>query len=777
MATPPRIAVVSSIYGSYDRVKEPQGSTYTGVDFFLFTDQTEQSDRAQSQWHYIHEDYACDNVIQEVRFSVHSPLDAVRHMMRAKYYKTQAFHIQFLQDYDYIIWIDGAFEIKAVNLAAFCTHVMKDDVPVAFFGHSKRQNIIQEVIASQASQKRYRSLPLMQQLFHYIKDGYNPYKHQTLLEMGLFIYRPQATRARNLLDTWWQEIQYHGYQDQISMPYVLWKQHTHFNIISHAIHNNAIAVHRGHVQHSNVRATTNTQETLCLDPPPQAYSLFSTLLIPTVSVSLLKTYMTYLIGDDTQPLEEKGPTSTSSSSSYWTEHKHVAALQRLVQRAFLVKNDRIATSFRKDQDVVYVSDPVQVRNYCATPGEFQDFLLGYDISPESVVKVEDCLGYPPPSAHHEVATPSLLELQLQNQWSLPGLAQWCQSLRLRSSLDVISVFSQSLFPVWMLQLYALRRLQKETQCALFFLSNHMYLSYHFYARLFPDAPVQCLWFSHLMAQEGTELYVRYVKEQIHATSLPNIVVVDLCERYAESWCTFCETHQLGDHLSYKSLFGKQTDRAHLTSEKQTPLSLLAYSPHGSFIRLEEMSVVPSTTTELQVVSKACVPPTDLSIRIFYQNLLQTILYDVPLFQPLLLCSELATWEVSTCVRVMSQIWECADVVALSHIAPTWSTGPRTPQNPAPPESFSTNKSLRSWIHTTSPALWLQEMEKHIEASVSTTTLSDVAAITKVEDVTAKRNTLSSSTTAAASHKWWPVGGMLFLQSLVGVSSWWFHTYK
>jgi hypothetical protein len=60
---------------------------------------------------------------------------------------------------------------------------------------------------------------MREQLERYIKDGY---PDNTLYECGFFIYKNNDLHCK-LLDDWWEENIKYSYQDQLSLPYLLWK--------------------------------------------------------------------------------------------------------------------------------------------------------------------------------------------------------------------------------------------------------------------------------------------------------------------------------------------------------------------------------------------------------------------------------------------------------------------------------------------------------------------------------------------------------------------------
>ena len=239
----PSVAVISSVFGGYDRIKEPKG-THVDTDFYLFTDMKQPSDAPRSRWRYVTEALYHDNTERQVCYSVNDSLLSVRHMMRAKYYKTQWSHLALLQEYDYIVWVDGSFQVLDSNILSFCQHVLAEK-SMAFFQHHQRDSVFEEVAYCMKYCERYNHFPIQEQMDSYMAQQFDTHT-SGLLELGCFVCHNHDESVPRVFDLWWQEIQYHGYQDQISMPFVLWQQHTPFAIISNNVYHNEITRYQSH---------------------------------------------------------------------------------------------------------------------------------------------------------------------------------------------------------------------------------------------------------------------------------------------------------------------------------------------------------------------------------------------------------------------------------------------------------------------------------------------------------------------------------------------------
>jgi hypothetical protein len=143
----------------------------------------------------------------------------------AKYFRCHP-HELFL-DHDISIWIDASFQVHSSTFVEEAiSHLGEQNA--AFFPHRWRDCIYDEAVASLIEQpQKYRTQPLREQVDHYRKKGMP--KHWGLVETGCLIRRHAAMPIILLDKTWWWENLEWSYQDQLSLPYLLWTQKTKFN--------------------------------------------------------------------------------------------------------------------------------------------------------------------------------------------------------------------------------------------------------------------------------------------------------------------------------------------------------------------------------------------------------------------------------------------------------------------------------------------------------------------------------------------------------------------
>jgi hypothetical protein len=193
----PRRVVYTAIYGGFDQPKPH--AALPGVDFLCFTDNPNLR----------HPDW-------EVCY------DPPRHAhprMAAKFHKLVG-HERLAAAYDQSVWIDGSVELHDGKFVELATSYLRHS-PLAMFAHPWRGDIFQELDASLELEK-YRGLPLREQVDHYRQQGFT--SDNGLYHCGVLIRDLRDPALAKLGHAWMQENLDWTYQDQISFPYVIWRQ-------------------------------------------------------------------------------------------------------------------------------------------------------------------------------------------------------------------------------------------------------------------------------------------------------------------------------------------------------------------------------------------------------------------------------------------------------------------------------------------------------------------------------------------------------------------------
>jgi hypothetical protein len=226
-----RVCIYTAIYGDYDELKaQPRQSVET--DFVCFTERT--MGRERKGW----------RIIRDQRMRGQHP------RLRAKYFKVRNdkvfgglySRLHGLGDYDATIWIDGSIQIVSTEFVA----EMIRTVRLFGFGmatHPKRDCIYDELIAS-LPYRKYQGLPLAEQVESYRRLGYPA--HNGLMARGVIVRMMKNPLLAKINSDWWRENVKWSYQDQLSLPVVLWKRFTWYDPFQFAHLKNDFYEHSTH---------------------------------------------------------------------------------------------------------------------------------------------------------------------------------------------------------------------------------------------------------------------------------------------------------------------------------------------------------------------------------------------------------------------------------------------------------------------------------------------------------------------------------------------------
>lgn len=178
------------------------------------------------------------------------PRHDVNQRLRSKYFKmsTHWLHPEFSS----YIWVDGSFTIDSDGLRSWLIAQL-GTADCAFFKHPERQSILEEFDAvmhaitkgDEYIRIRYGNESMKAQVDSYIDEGF-PVGNFPLLYGGLFIRRnlPYVNAA---FDHWLIENLKWTIQDQLSLPYILWKHNLTFKVINGSSSTGPYYSNQGHV--------------------------------------------------------------------------------------------------------------------------------------------------------------------------------------------------------------------------------------------------------------------------------------------------------------------------------------------------------------------------------------------------------------------------------------------------------------------------------------------------------------------------------------------------
>ena len=211
---PDKIIVYTAITGKYDCLREPE-ILEEGIRYICFTD-----------------DESLKSDVWEIRrinmeaFS--APIDAIKHIkiMPDKYFGKE--------DIEYSIWIDANYTIRRPIKDLLRLYML--DGKMILFPHMERCCLYDEAMECVEKGLADKETVLRQILRYYNED----FPIDMGLYCGGFIGRyHNDPEIIALMEDWLKEVNMGSSRDQISLPYVLNKHNTCFDLINENIYNNS----------------------------------------------------------------------------------------------------------------------------------------------------------------------------------------------------------------------------------------------------------------------------------------------------------------------------------------------------------------------------------------------------------------------------------------------------------------------------------------------------------------------------------------------------------
>ena len=195
-----RIAVYSVVFGKYDEISEPLCAP-DNIDYYFVTDQ--DVDFSKSKWK--------KKDISEFE----SLLKNMTNAEKNRFFKMHP-HLIF-PDYEYTIYIDGNIEVIS-DLTEFVNKM--SDIGFAAHAHNSRDCVYDEAEAVLIAKKE--SKQALDEHVSYLTMNNMPH-HYGLLECNVLVRR-NCDIVNHIFEEWWNEFNKNCKRDQLSLPYVLFKE-------------------------------------------------------------------------------------------------------------------------------------------------------------------------------------------------------------------------------------------------------------------------------------------------------------------------------------------------------------------------------------------------------------------------------------------------------------------------------------------------------------------------------------------------------------------------
>jgi len=195
-----KLVIYTAFTKGYDSLKEPE-FVDENCDYICFTN-----------------DQNLKSEIWDIKYMEDSILDNNR---KAKEYKVLSH--KYLAEYKYSFWLDGTFKIKD-SIREYIYKYLKKDSKILCVIHPERGCIYDEFKASKKI-TRYPAVIMEKQTDKYKKEGFP--SNYGLPVLGAIFRKHNSKEIIKLMEDWWGEIMSFSNQDQLSFPYVAWKNNIH----------------------------------------------------------------------------------------------------------------------------------------------------------------------------------------------------------------------------------------------------------------------------------------------------------------------------------------------------------------------------------------------------------------------------------------------------------------------------------------------------------------------------------------------------------------------
>jgi len=173
------------------------------------------------------------------------PKKDLSNRLRAKYFRMCSHQIH--PSIPYFIWVDSSIVLKEGIIDWMMNQL--GDYDAIFFKHSKRSSIEDEkdFVVKRINEKyikvRYGDDNMEEQVQEYLNEGF---PDNLLIESGLFLRR-NTEKVNRAFENWFIEQLKWSLQDQLSLPYILWKHNINFKLITeYDVYNGPFHKHMGH---------------------------------------------------------------------------------------------------------------------------------------------------------------------------------------------------------------------------------------------------------------------------------------------------------------------------------------------------------------------------------------------------------------------------------------------------------------------------------------------------------------------------------------------------
>ena len=211
-----KIAVYTVLFGNNDVITNPK-VVNANCDYYVITDN------------------AVDNTLVWKKLDIDMVNMGIKDdVLRSRYYKMNS-HLVF-PNYKYSVYLDANIVLYGDPSDLIC-HINKK-TGIAMHNLPARNSVYEEIYAREKIEPNDSEV-LEAQKEKYKKEGFR--SGEGLFECNVIIRNHNNTMCKKIMEDWWKEFMRYPKRDQVSFPYVLWKDdiaQSDIGIIANNIHRN-----------------------------------------------------------------------------------------------------------------------------------------------------------------------------------------------------------------------------------------------------------------------------------------------------------------------------------------------------------------------------------------------------------------------------------------------------------------------------------------------------------------------------------------------------------
>lgn len=204
------MVIYTAIIGDYDELKTPK-QVLNDCSYVCFTD---KENIKSDVWQIRHVNSGDD------------PRKTVR--------EYKMFPHKFLSEYKTSIWVDASLELQG-NMWEYIKKYQYSS-PILLFPHPYRICIYEEAAACIHYNMAEKEV-ILKQINTYYENEYPV--NNGLVCGGCIVRQHQNRDIQVLMEEWWNEVCTYSKRDQLSLPYLMWKNHINYDLCNEFIENNA----------------------------------------------------------------------------------------------------------------------------------------------------------------------------------------------------------------------------------------------------------------------------------------------------------------------------------------------------------------------------------------------------------------------------------------------------------------------------------------------------------------------------------------------------------